>query len=61
VLGWTVPDVARAIRALEAWRVGMVRYESLEQDELGVWRAPGGASIAWFKDPDGNTLSVSQP
>jgi catechol 2,3-dioxygenase-like lactoylglutathione lyase family enzyme len=61
VLGWTVPDIARAIRALEARGVGMVGYEGLDQDELGLWRAPGGASIAWFKDPDGNTLSVSQP
>jgi catechol 2,3-dioxygenase-like lactoylglutathione lyase family enzyme len=61
VLGWTVPDIARAIRALEARGVGMVGYEGLDQDQLGLWRAPGGASIAWFKDPDGNTLSVSQP
>jgi hypothetical protein len=32
----------------------------MEQDELGVWSSPGGAKVAWFKDPDGNTLSISQ-
>ena len=35
-------------------------YEGLGQDELGVWHAPGGAKVAWFKDPDGNTLSMTQ-
>ena len=46
----------------ELWRHGVKfeRYPGLEQDELGIWRAPGGARVAWFKDPDGNTLSVSQ-
>ena len=32
----------------------------MEQDELGVWSAPGGARVAWFKDPDGNVLSLTQ-
>jgi len=36
------------------------RYGFFEQDPLGIWSAPGGGKVAWFKDPDGNTLSVSQ-
>ncbi|HEU5022231.1 MAG TPA: hypothetical protein VFT60_10075 [Bryobacteraceae bacterium] len=36
------------------------RYAGMEQDELGIWRSPSGAMVAWFKDPDGNTLSISQ-
>jgi catechol 2,3-dioxygenase-like lactoylglutathione lyase family enzyme len=60
VLGWSVADVAAAIRALRERGVVFVRYARLEQDDLGVWRSPGGARIAWFEDPDGNTLSLSQ-
>jgi hypothetical protein len=40
--------------------VDFVRYEGMEQDDLGVWRAPSRALIAWFRDPDGNTLSLAQ-
>jgi len=41
--------------------VALERYESfLKQDELGIWTAPGGTRVAWFKDPDGNLLSISQ-
>jgi hypothetical protein len=40
--------------------VRLERFPGLDQDELGVWSAPGGAKVAWFKDPDGNTLSLSQ-
>jgi len=36
------------------------RYEFVKQDELGIWTAPGGTRVAWFLDPDGNNLSVSQ-
>jgi catechol 2,3-dioxygenase-like lactoylglutathione lyase family enzyme len=59
VLGWEVPDVAAAVRDLERAGVQFERYPQLPQDELGVWSAPGGAQVAWFKDPDGNTLSLS--
>jgi len=61
VLGWTVRDVAAAIEALAARGVAFLRYDGLEQDDLGVWRSPGGARVAWFRDPDGNVLSVTQP
>lgn len=60
VLGWRVPDIAVAAKALAAARVWFERYEWMQQDELGIWAAPGGAKVAWFKDPDGNTLSISQ-
>jgi catechol 2,3-dioxygenase-like lactoylglutathione lyase family enzyme len=60
VLGWKVPDVEVAIGALRARGVEFKRYEGLEQDEHGAWTAPGGSRIAWFADPDGNTLSLQQ-
>ncbi len=60
VLGWRVPDVARAASALHKAGVKLERYPGMQQDELGIWTAPGGTKVAWFKDPDGNTLSVSE-
>ena len=61
VLGWAVADIAARVRELGKRGVAFERYAGLEQDELGVWRSPSGARIAWFKDPDGNTLSLTQP
>jgi catechol 2,3-dioxygenase-like lactoylglutathione lyase family enzyme len=61
VLGWVVSDIAAAIAALERHGIGFERYPDLGQDERGVWAAPGGSLIAWFRDPDGNTLSLQQP
>src|SRR6266498_5887014 len=60
VLGWDVPDIAATIRALAERGVACERFDGMEQDELGVWRAPSGARIAWFKDPGGNVLSLTQ-
>jgi catechol 2,3-dioxygenase-like lactoylglutathione lyase family enzyme len=60
VLGWHVADIATAVRDLTARGVIFRRYEGMNQDEQGVWTAPGGAKVAWFADPDGNTLSLSQ-
>jgi hypothetical protein len=60
VLGWTVPDIDRAVRELVDRGVMFQKYDGLPQDEQGVWTAPGGARVAWFKDPDGNTLSVTE-
>jgi predicted enzyme related to lactoylglutathione lyase len=59
-LGWNVPDIAATIDALVKGGVTFERYGFMEQDERGVWTAPGGAKIAWFKDPDGNTLSLAE-
>lgn len=61
VLGWTVPDIAATVLGLAGNGVAFARYDGMEQDDLGVWTAPGGARVAWFTDPDGNTLSVTQP
>ena len=60
VLGWGVADIAAAVKGLSAAGVRFERYPWMEQDDLGIWSAPGGARVAWFKDPDGNLLSVSQ-
>jgi catechol 2,3-dioxygenase-like lactoylglutathione lyase family enzyme len=60
VLGWQVPNIVAAAKALSQAGVRFERYSGMQQDELGIWSSPGGASVAWFKDPDGNTLSISQ-
>ena len=60
VLGWETPDIAAEIAKLTEAGVTFERFPGLPQDDLGVWAAPGGAKIAWFKDPDGNILSLTQ-
>ena len=60
VLGWSVPDLAVAIQHLAREGVEFVTYEGMGQDELAIWTSPGGAKVAWFRDPDGNTLSLTQ-
>jgi catechol 2,3-dioxygenase-like lactoylglutathione lyase family enzyme len=60
VLGWTVSDIRATVGDLAGRGIDFERFEGIEQDELGVWNAPGGALVAWFKDPDGNTLSLTQ-
>lgn len=60
VLGWDVADIHASVKELLARGVSCEGYEWLAQDEAGVWTAPSGAQIAWFKDPDGNTLSLTQ-
>jgi catechol 2,3-dioxygenase-like lactoylglutathione lyase family enzyme len=60
VLGWEVPDIVQAVGVLEAAGIELKRYPGVDQDERGVWTAPGGAKVAWFEDPEGNILSVSQ-
>ena len=60
ILGWNVSRIEEVVAALEKRGVKFEKYGFLEQDKLGVWTAPGGDKVAWFKDPDGNILSVSQ-
>ncbi len=60
VLGWSVPDIAAAALVLMQTGVVFQRYPGMEQDDLGIWTSPSGAKVAWFKDPDRNTLSISQ-
>jgi catechol 2,3-dioxygenase-like lactoylglutathione lyase family enzyme len=59
VLGWKVPDIPAAVEGLAAAGVKFERYMDA-QDELNIWTAPGGTKVAWFKDPDGNILSLSE-
>jgi catechol 2,3-dioxygenase-like lactoylglutathione lyase family enzyme len=60
VLGWIVPDIAKAVRALVKRGVEFQRYDGMGQDDLGIWSSPSGARVAWFTDPEGNTLSLTQ-
>lgn len=60
VLGWQVPEIETAVRELAESGVRFARFENLTQDELGIWPSPTGAKIAWFHDPDGNILSLSE-
>ncbi len=60
VFGWEVTAMESTVDELTAKGVTFERYSYFEQDERGIWHAPGRAKIAWFKDPDGNTLSISQ-
>ena len=59
VLGWQVPDIEAGVRRLQQAGVTFERYD-FPQDDLGIWTSPSGARVAWFKDPDGNVLSLSQ-
>ncbi len=59
-LGWEVTNVHDVIRAMQLKGIKFERYPGMQQDELGIWSAPSGAKVAWFKDPDGNVLSLTQ-
>lgn len=60
VLGWRVTDIGEAISGLASRGVVFVRYAGMEQDARGVWTTPDGDHIAWFNDPDGNVLSLTE-
>jgi catechol 2,3-dioxygenase-like lactoylglutathione lyase family enzyme len=60
VLGWRVADIGATVRALCARGVMFSRYDGMDQDEDGIWTTPGGDKVAWFTDPDGNVLSLTQ-
>jgi len=60
VLGWQVPDISATVKDLARAGVRFERYQQMKQDELGIWTTPTGAKVAWFKDPDGNILSISE-
>jgi len=60
ILGWEVAGIESVVVAMRDKGVVFERFSFFEQDDLGVWTAPSGDKVAWFKDPDGNTLSVSQ-
>jgi len=60
VLGWRVADISETVDALAALGVVFARYDGVEQDARGVWTTPNGDRIAWFTDPDGNVLSLTE-
>jgi catechol 2,3-dioxygenase-like lactoylglutathione lyase family enzyme len=60
VFGWEVPAIGETMAALAARGVEFLRFEGMDQDPAGVWITPGGDRIAWFRDPDGNVLSLTQ-
>jgi catechol 2,3-dioxygenase-like lactoylglutathione lyase family enzyme len=59
IAGWRVADITATVRELGGKGVRFTRYPAMAQDELGIWTAPGGDKVAWFTDPDGNTLSLT--
>jgi len=59
-LGWNVPDIKAVVQELSRKGVTFERYEGTTQDDLGIWGSPSGARVCWFKDPDGNTLSLTE-
>jgi predicted enzyme related to lactoylglutathione lyase len=60
ILGWSVPDIRATIADFASRGAAFTRYDGVPQDSLGVWTTPGGDHIAWFRDPDSNTLSLTQ-
>ena len=60
ILGWRVQNIEEEVRTLAARGVLFQRYSGLTQNDLGIWTSPGGARIAWFRDPDGNASRFSQ-
>jgi predicted enzyme related to lactoylglutathione lyase len=59
-LGWQVINIKKEVSQLVKHGVTFARYKGMDQDEQGIWKAPSGAKIAWFTDPDGNILSLTQ-
>ena len=59
-LGWAVLDIRQTVQDLRAAGVAFQRYEGMKQDDDGIWLAPSGALVAWFRDPDGHVLSLTQ-
>jgi len=59
-LGWNVKDISAIIKYLNLNNILCEKYEFLQQDDLGIWTSPNGSKVAWFKDPDGNVLSLTE-
>ena len=60
VFGWEVRAISETMAGLAERGVEFLRYEGMDQDAAGVWTTPGGDQVAWFRDPDGNVLSLTQ-
>ena len=59
-MGWTVDDIAATAAGLASKGIRFERYAGMTQDDAGIWTTPDGTKVCWFKDPDGNTLSLTQ-
>lgn len=59
-LGWNVSNIGAAVDTLHGRGVTFERFAGMSHDERGIWHSPSGAQVAWFKDPDGNVLSLTQ-
>ena len=59
IAGWQVTDIGKSVDSLESRGIECTRYEGMDQDGRGIWSTPGGDQVAWFNDPDGNTLSLT--
>jgi catechol 2,3-dioxygenase-like lactoylglutathione lyase family enzyme len=60
VLGWEVKNIEETVAWLKARGVAFEKYPFIQDPAVGIWTAPSGDKVAWFKDPDGNVLSVGQ-
>jgi catechol 2,3-dioxygenase-like lactoylglutathione lyase family enzyme len=60
ILGWRVTKASDTIGDLQKKGVQFERFPGMDQDALGIWQSPSGAKVAWFKDPDGNILSITE-
>jgi predicted enzyme related to lactoylglutathione lyase len=60
ILGWEVSDIKKIVSRLAAKGIKFENYGMPDQDSNGIWLSPSGAMVAWFKDPEGNVLSISQ-
>jgi catechol 2,3-dioxygenase-like lactoylglutathione lyase family enzyme len=60
IVGWQVTNVGDTVGDLVKKGVQFERFPGMDQDAKGIWKSPSGAKVAWFKDPDGNILSITQ-
>jgi catechol 2,3-dioxygenase-like lactoylglutathione lyase family enzyme len=60
ILGWEVRNAEKTVEALSVKGVQFERFPGMNQNEMGIWDSPSGARVAWFRDPDGNILSVTE-
>jgi len=60
VLGFAVKDIRKEVAELSEKGVRCIRYPGMNQDDAGIWLSSSRAKVAWFADPDGNILSLTE-
>ena len=60
IVGWQVTNASDTVGDLEKKGIRFERFQGMDQDAQGIWQSPTGAQVAWFKDPDGNILSITE-